>query len=343
MGNSDDPKRPYDQQQPEPRVTIMEASLKTILSKPDDRAIAMAVDVLNNGGCVAFPTETVYGLGADARNSAAVAAIYAAKGRPSFNPLIVHVPSLDIAEKIAVFSDMERQLAQQFWPGPLTMVLPLRSDSGIAGLVTAGLDTVAIRVPQGETAHRLLMAFNGPIAAPSANPSGQLSPTKAAHVYNGLSGKVNMILDGGDCSVGLESTIIRRVNDTQIALLREGGFDPDRLPFEVIKPSIDPDRPSAPGQLLSHYAPQTPLRLNADMASSDELLLGFGPINATLNLSLTGNVIEAAANLFDFLHQMDAIAGTQNAASIAVSPIPMHGLGAAINDRLQRAAAPRNF
>jgi L-threonylcarbamoyladenylate synthase len=222
------------------------------------------------------------------------------------------------------------------------LVLPLRADSGISGLVTAGLDTVAIRVPQGDTAHKLLSAFNGPIAAPSANPSGQLSPTKAAHVMKGLNGKVDMILDGGDCSVGLESTIIRIIGD-KIAILREGGLDPARIPFEITTQTINPDEPDAPGQLLSHYAPTAALRLNADAVNEGEMLLGFGAVDATLNLSPSGNLNEAAANLFDYLHQLDALATEGDPRSIAVSPIPNTGLGVAINDRLQRAAAPRNF
>ena len=317
--------------------------MKTILTPPTETALQQATRVLNDGGCVAFPTETVYGLGADARNSNAIAAIYAAKGRPSFNPLIVHVPNIETAETIAVFSPQARTIADQFWPGPLTLVLPLHPHAGISSLVTAGLDTVAIRVPQGETAHKLLTEFGGPIAAPSANPSGQLSPTKATHVLKGLEGKVHMILDGGDCTVGLESTIIRFESDG-IAVLREGGLDPAQLPYDLITTAVNPDRPDAPGQLLSHYAPDTPLRLNAKAAKDGELLLGFNDVQgASLNLSASGDVVEAAANLFDYLHQMDALAVTNKARGVAVSPIPTKGLGAAINDRLQRAAAPRNF
>ena len=317
--------------------------MKTVSTTPDATSIDQAAKILSAGGCVAFPTETVYGLGANARDGNAVAAIYAAKGRPSFNPLIVHVPNIDVAQTIAHFSPEALKIAKMFWPGPLTLVLPLRDDSGISSLVSAGLNTVAIRVPKGDIALNLLTAFDGPIAAPSANPSGQLSPTKAAHVLKGLNGKVDMILDGGDCSVGLESTIIRLI-DNKFAVLREGGLDTALIPLEEISEVSNPDRPVAPGQLLSHYAPSVPLRLNANEPHSDEMLLGFGDVaNAVLNLSLSGDLNEAAANLFDLLHQLDELATKESGKTIAVSPIPQNGLGAAINDRLQRAAAPRNF
>ena len=307
--------------------------------KADTAGLVGAAGVLAHGGLVAFPTETVYGLGVDARNSAAVALLYQAKGRPSFNPLIVHVASLEIAEKYVVFDETARALARAFWPGALTLVLPLRSDAGISPLVTAGLETLAVRVPDHPVAQGLMAAFNGPIAAPSANPSGQVSATKFAHVEDQMTGRIDGIVDGGDCGVGLESTIV--ATQPAATLLRAGG-----LPVEALEAALgdtlalagETAAPSSPGQLASHYAPKGTVRLNAIDVESGETLLGFGAVDAAVNLSPSGNLVEAAARLFDALHQLNAI----GAEKIAVSPIPEHGLGRAINDRLRRAAAPRS-
>lgn len=305
---------------------------------PDPKGLAQAGALLRAGGLVSFPTETVYGLGADARDDAAVARIFEAKGRPSFNPLIVHLPDLEAAEKLCFFNDKARRFAAAFWPGAMTLVLPLKPDAGISKLVTAGLDTLAVRVPDHPVAQGVLREFAGPIAAPSANPSGRVSPTTAAHVVDVLGHKINGLVDGGPCAVGLESTIVSCVD--RPALLRAGG-----IPAEALEACLgaslvrgaDPDRPVAPGQLISHYAPVGTVRLNATDVRKGELLLGFGPVEADLNLSASGDLTEAAARLFDCLHQLDAM----GAKAIAVSPIPDRGLGCAINDRLKRAAAPR--
>ncbi len=300
--------------------------------------LAKAADLLRQGLLVAFPTETVYGLGGDARNGEAVAAIYEAKGRPSFNPLIAHVASTETAKRFVEWTDQADLLADAFWPGPLTLVLPLRPDHGISSLVTAGLDTLAVRVPAHPTAHALLTAFDGPVAAPSANPSGQISPTTAAHVRAGLEGRIAAVLDDGPCGVGLESTIVGLAGTP--ALLRPGGVALEQIE-EVLKAELHHHQPgdllTAPGQLQSHYAPDAPVRLNARSRQGDEVLLGFGPVDCDLNLSSTGNLPEAAANLFAALHKLN-----DTGRPIAVSPIPHHGLGAAINDRLRRAAAPRD-
>lgn len=306
--------------------------------KPDAAGYAQAADILAAGGLVSFGTETVYGLGADARNDAAVAGIYAAKGRPSFNPLIVHVLDRVAAETYCEFNDDARALAVGFWPGALTLVLPLRAGAAVSKLVTAGLDTLAIRVPDHPVAQGLLGRFGGPVAAPSANPSGRISPTTAAHVIAGLDGKIDAVIDGGACGVGVESTIVSCVGHP--ALLRAGGIPAEALTACLGKTLLmpdDPDTPQSPGQLASHYAPQGHVRLNATTVTDDEVLLGFGHVTATLNLSPKGDLTEAAARLFDCLHQLDAMGATR----IAVSPIPDHGLGRAINDRLKRAAAPR--
>lgn len=300
--------------------------------------INRAAEILRGGGLVAFPTETVYGLGADARDGRAVAQIFAAKSRPAFNPLIIHVATLKVAQEIAVFNEHAMRLAAAFWPGPLTLVLPLRPEAGLSPLVSAGLPTVGIRLPEHPIAQQLLTAFDGPVAAPSANQSGKISPTTAAHVAAGLTGRIDAILDAGACSVGLESTIIGF--DPVPTLLRTGG-----LPIEAVEACLgaplashtNSTTPSAPGQLTSHYAPTAPLRLNATTKRADEVKLGFGlDDDADLNLSLSGDLVEAAANLFQYLHQLDA-----KNAPIAVAPIPAKGLGLAINDRLTRAAAPR--
>jgi len=297
-----------------------------------------AAKLLADGHLVAFPTETVYGLGADARNGRAVAAIYAAKGRPSFNPLIVHLADAETARTHVTWSDAAQKLADAFWPGPLTLVLPLRPGHGISDLVTAGLDTLAVRVPAHPTARALLRAFDGPIAAPSANPSGRISPTTAAHVLAGLSGRIAAVVDDGPCAVGLESTIVG-LSGTPV-LLRPGGLAAEAIEA-VLGTELVRNAPgggiSAPGQLLSHYAPAERVRLNAEAPQPGELFLGFGPMDCDLNLSPTGDLEEAAAALFGHLHALDA-----RARPIAVAPIPDHGLGAAINDRLRRAAAPRD-
>ena len=309
----------------------------------DAAGIARAAELLRAGGLVAFPTETVYGLGGDARNDRAVAGIYAAKGRPQFNPLIVHVADLTMAERFAVFSDQARDIAQAFWPGPLTLVLPLRPEAGISDLVTAGLETVAIRLPAHPVARALLTAFGGPLAAPSANPSGKISPTRAEHVMDGLSGKIAGVVDGGACAVGVESTILSL---DPPRLLRPGGIPAEALEEALRQPletGGDAAKPNAPGQLTSHYAPGAGVRLEATEARAGEVWIGFGPgtAGADLNLSASGDLVEAAANLFAVLRAADRLAQERGASLIAVAPIPEKGLGRAINDRLRRAAAPR--
>lgn len=303
----------------------------------DAAGIAEAVDILRAGGLVALPTETVYGLGADARHDHAVARIFEAKGRPTFNPLIVHVKDVETARQFVEWSDTADRLASAFWPGPLTLVLPLKRGTGLSPLVTADLPTLAIRMPAHPLAQSLLHAFDGPIAAPSANPSGRISPTTPAHVLAGLDGKIDAVLDGGPCDVGLESTIIG-LSETP-RLLRPGGLP--AAPIEAalgapLETYSEGDPLNAPGQMVSHYAPKASVRLNATHAKPGELLLGFGSIEGDLSLSRGGDLIEAAANLFGHLHTLDA-----KGAPIAVAPIPDIGLGLAINDRLRRAAAPR--
>jgi L-threonylcarbamoyladenylate synthase len=300
-----------------------------------------AANLLRDGHLVAFPTETVYGLGADATNADAVAKVYIAKGRPSFNPLIVHVASLEKAQRIAVFDEEALKLAQAFWPGPLSLVLPVRADAGICDLVTAGLDTIAIRIPAHPLAAELLRTADRPIAAPSANPSGQISPTTAAHVLAGLTGKIDAVLDGGACDVGVESTIL---GTSPATLLRAGGISVEDISSLLGRPIIarnEADPLSAPGQMLSHYAPNASLRMNATSVKTDEILLGYGDIEADLNLSKSGDPVEAAKNLFSYLRKADDLAAAKG-KRIAVSPIPNAGLGLAINDRLTRAAAPRD-
>lgn len=304
-----------------------------------EAGIARAARLLRAGELVAFPTETVYGLGADATSGPAVAAIYAAKGRPSFNPLIVHVADAEAARRHVVWSDMAERLAGAFWPGPLTLVLPLAPDHGIASLVTAGLETLAVRVPAQPSAQALLRAVDRPVAAPSANPSGRISATTALHVAAGLGPRVAAILDDGPCPVGLESTILGIASEGPV-LLRPGGLATERIEDllgETLRQREDSEGLSAPGQMLSHYAPAAAVRLNANAARAGEVLLGFGPMDCDLNLSPTGDLAEAAANLFDHLHRLDA-----TGRPIAVAPVPVQGLGLAINDRLRRAAAPRD-
>ena len=313
----------------------------TVTLSPDDAGIARAASLLGAGELVAFPTETVYGLGGDARSDRAVARIYEAKGRPSFNPLIVHLPDLAAVEAIAEIGPRARQLALAFWPGPLTLVLPLREGAGISPLVTAGLATVAVRVPAHPLAHRLLQAFAGPVAAPSANPSGRVSPTRAAHVLEGLSGRIAAVLDGGACAVGLESTIV--LADPEPVLLRPGGIAVEALEAVLGSPlSVggDAGKPTSPGQLVSHYAPEAKVRLDATEARPGELLVGFGEVKGALSLSESGDLVEAAARLFHILREADRLAGP--GGRIAFAPVPETGLGRAINDRLRRAAAPRD-
>jgi len=302
--------------------------------------IGLAADALRRGELVAFATETVYGLGADATNGQAVAAIYEAKGRPSFNPLIVHVPTAEAAMRLGQFNADARKLAGAFWPGPLTIVVERAAGCAVSELVSAGLNSIAIRVPGHEGARRLLEAAGVPVAAPSANRSGQISPTRPEHVLAGLEGRIWGVLDMGACEVGLESTIVSCLGEEPV-LLRPGGISREQLDVVLGKPvSIDagnPLAPVAPGQLESHYAPNARVRLNATSAREGEVMLGFGNVDGAMNLSPSGDLKEAAANLFAMLHALD----TTGAAAIAVAPIPDIGLGAAINDRLNRAAAPR--
>jgi len=301
----------------------------------DAGGLARAARLLGQGGLVAFPTETVYGLGADATNDTAVARIFDAKGRPSFNPLIVHVPDLAAARAIATLGPEAERLASAFWPGALTLVLPVRPGA-VSRLVTAGLETVAVRIPAHPLARDLLRAAATPIAAPSANPSGRVSPTRAAHVAAGLEGRIDAILDGGPCDVGVESTITDPGPPPR--LLRAGGIPAEAIEAALGTPlAAAPDTITAPGQLASHYAPRGTIRLNVTDPQPGESHLGFGPGPADLTLSASGDLVEAAANLFDILHKLDAM-GT---AHISVAPIPDTGLGRAINDRLRRAAAPR--
>jgi len=298
--------------------------------------IARAAQMLRDGLLVAFPTETVYGLGADARNGTAVAGIFAAKGRPRFNPLIVHVRDLAEAERHALFSPAARRLAEKFWPGALTLVLPRRAGTPLSELVSAGLDSVALRVPAHPVAADLLREAAIPIAAPSANLSGRISATTAAHVAGGLGDKIDLILDGGATSLGVESTVVGFDGEIPI-LLRPGAIAREAIE-EIAGPLHAPDAAiRSPGQLESHYAPRAALRLNARTINGGEVLLGFGASReAKLNLSPTGDLREAASNLFAMLHELDS-----QALRIAVAPIPETGLGEAINDRLRRAAAPR--
>jgi len=291
-------------------------------------AIAEAAARITRGECVAVPTETVYGLAADAGNAAAVAGIYAAKGRPAFNPLIVHVPDLAAAEGLAVFDADARDLAARFWPGPLTLVLPLRDDAGIASLVTAGLSTIALRVPRHRAMQALLAATGRPLAAPSANASNGLSPTRAVHVAASLGDRVPLIIDDGGCEAGLESTIV-----AGRTILRPGPIAAGDFPFAMARRPHDAAI-TAPGQLATHYAPAKPLRLEATAARPDEWLIGYDSITGDDMLSASGDLVEAAARLFDALHRADA----SDRAAIAVAPIPDEGLGEAINDRLRRAA-----
>ena len=305
----------------------------------DPAVIEEAVALLKAGGLVAMPTETVYGLAADAGNADAIARLYAAKGRPRFNPLIAHVAGPSMAWRLAGWPDLAEQLAEAFWPGPLTLVLPKRPDAPIADIANAGLDSIALRAPRHTAAQALIRAFDGPLVAPSANPSGGISPTTAQHVADGLGDRIDLILDGGACPVGLESTVIALLGGLP-TLLRPGGLP--RRQIEAITGRLEEPGSSetllAPGMMKSHYAPNAAMRLNAETAEAGEVLLGFGAIRGDLNLSAAGDLAEAATGLFAALRALDA----RGAARIAVAPIPAEGLGEAINDRLQRAAAPKD-
>ncbi len=310
------------------------------MALPED--IAAAAQALRQGKLVAFPTETVYGLGADATNDAAVARVYAAKGRPSFNPLIAHVPDSEQAFALGTFSAEAKALAKAFWPGPLSIVAPRAADCPVSLLASAGLDSIAMRVPSHPVALDLLKAVGRPVVAPSANPSGRISPTTAEHVRRHLKDKLAMVLDGGRCRVGVESSVVSFM-EGEPKLLRQGGV-PRREIEKVLGHEIAVEshsaRPHAPGQLMSHYAPHAELRLNAEAPREGEAYLGFGPLHAhgPWTLSAKGDLVEAAAALFRLLHEIDAT----GVARIAVAPVPHHGLGEAINDRLLRAAAPRH-
>ena len=330
----------------------MNVGLKTQILPAGEAAVAAAARILAAGGLVAFPTETVYGLGADATNAAAIARLYQAKGRPAFNPLIAHVGDIDAARRIARFDAQATALAKAFWPGPLTLVLPKAEDCPVADLATAGLETIAIRVPAHRIARDILRAFGGPVVAPSANLSGHVSPTTSAHVQSDLAGRIDLIVDGGPVEVGVESTIVGCFDAP--VLLRPGGLPRGEiervLGRALAQPPEEADRdagqPLAPGMLASHYAPRTKVRLNAGSLGSGEALLAFGPDavpgvdagTAVMNLSVGGDLAEAAANLFGYLRALD----TKGARAIAVMPIPHHGLGEAINDRLRRAAVERD-
>jgi L-threonylcarbamoyladenylate synthase len=323
----------------------MNAEPGTRVLSAEKASIEAAAACLREGGLVAFPTETVYGLGADAGNGRAVARLYAAKGRPAFNPLIAHVADFAAARRVAVFDADAEKLAAAFWPGPLTLVLPKRPDSGVADLALAGLDSVAVRVPDHPVAQALLKAFDGPVVAPSANRSGHVSPTDAAHVMADLRGRIDLVIDAGPSAVGVESTIVSCLGVP--TLLRPGGLAREQIErvlghaLSAAAAPADDDAPLAPGMLASHYAPKAGVRLDAQTPREGEALLAFGPApefsGSTFNLSPRGDLIEAAANLFSHLRALDAA----GAKTIAVMSVPRHGLGEAINDRLARAAAPK--
>jgi L-threonylcarbamoyladenylate synthase len=305
-----------------------EPTQSRVISFSND-AIEEAARLILAGEPVAVPTETVYGLAADATNAQAVARIYEAKGRPSFNPLIVHVPDQPAAEAIGEFDEQARALATEHWPGPLTLVVPLRPDAAVASLVTAGLPTIALRVPAHPAMQALLQAVGRPLAAPSANASGRISPTRATHVLASLKGRIALIIDGGATERGIESTIVAATGGP-LRLLRRGPIEVEAL---EIMGGVE-----APGMLASHYAPSKPLRIDAMEARDGEYLIGFGPVKGDATLSASGDPVEAAAKLFDLLHEADA----SREPRIAVAPIPGDGLAAAIRDRLTRAAAPRS-
>ncbi|KYK48664.1 translation factor Sua5 [Bradyrhizobium liaoningense] len=329
----------------------MKTGLETLILPDGEAGAEAAARALAAGGLVAFPTETVYGLGADAANATAIAHLYAAKGRPAFNPLIAHVADIAAARRIGRFDARALKLAEAFWPGPLTLVVPKTEGCPVADLATAGLDTVAIRIPAHKVAQAILRAFGGAVVAPSANISGHVSPTLAAHVASDLSGRIDLIVDGGPVTVGVESTIVGCFDVPM--LLRPGGLSRERieavLGAPLARPSVEAElsdsQPLAPGMLASHYAPRANVRLNAREVAPGEALLAFGPARlpgvdaaaAVMNLSPTGDLDEAAANLFGYLRSLDARAPR----AIAVMTIPEQGLGEAINDRLRRAAVAR--
>jgi L-threonylcarbamoyladenylate synthase len=298
--------------------------------------IALAAEILSEGGLVAIPTETVYGLAADAANPEAVARLYEAKGRPRFNPLIAHVSSWEMAEREAEFSPLARTCAEAFWPGPLTLVLPARSGGRVSDLARAGLETLAVRWPKHRAAAALIEVFGRPLVAPSANRSGHVSPTRAEHVAEDLAERISLILDGGPCDVGMESTILG-FQDGEPVLLRPGGVATETISARLgrsVRPYSSEAGINAPGQMKSHYAPKARLRLNATAREEGEGFLAFGPfVPGDLSLSTSGDLVEAAANLFEMLRSLDT-----QFERIAVSPIPATGLGEAINDRLERAA-----
>lgn len=329
------------------RLSSTRRKTETLAANAD--GIAAAAAILRRGGLVAFPTETVYGLGADATDGKAVAGIYAAKGRPSFNPLIAHCTDLSAARSLGRFDAMAAALATRFWPGPLTLVVPSASGSPVSDLVTAGLDSVGLRVPDHPVAQALLRATGRPVAAPSANRSGRISPTSARHVLEDLDGRIDAVLDGGDTRVGVESTIVACLEDGPV-LLRPGGVPRADIELVLRRPLAEPagtsgEAPLAPGMLASHYAPAAGVRLDADAIAPGEAALLFGAAppeglehaSVALNLSASGDLVEAAANLFGMMRRLDAT----GARVIAVAPIPNEGLGEAIRDRLRRAAAPR--
>ena len=329
----------------------MNMARKTLILPAGEAATDAASRTLAAGGLVAFPTETVYGLGADASNATAIAHLYQAKGRPAFNPLIAHVPDFAHAMRIGGFDACAAKLAQAFWPGPLTLVVPKTLGCPVADLATAGLDTVAIRIPAHPVAHAILRAFGGAVVAPSANISGHVSPTQASHVESDLSGRIDLIVDGGPVAVGVESTIVGCF-ETPV-LLRPGGLPREQIEAVLGEPLgrlatnavSESGQPLAPGMLASHYAPRANVRLNATSVAPDEVLLAFGPASlpgteaavSIMNLSASGDLNEAAANLFGYLRSLDAKAPR----TIAVMPVPEIGLGEAINDRLRRAAVAR--
>jgi len=312
--------------------------LQTKIFNTSIHDLSKASELIKSGGTLAFPTETVYGLGADATNKLAVAKIFQAKGRPSFNPLIIHCFSIEQIQTFAKWSSEAQKVADKFWPGPLTMVLPLLPNNQISSLALAGLQTVAVRMPDHSVAQSILQLANTPIAAPSANPSGAVSATKAEHVISRLNGKIEGIISGYSSKIGLESTIISFLPEPSI--LRFGAIDEtdisELLGLDLKKKRKD-EKISAPGQLSSHYAPKGSIRLNSKVFKKNEVSLGFGEILCDLNLSREANLAEAASNLFDYLHKLDEM----GAEKIAVSPIPEAGIGIAINDRLRRAAAPK--
>lgn len=315
-------------------VPLESAFAMTIVAPITEKSIAEAVRILGDGGLIGLPTETVYGLAADACDGEAIAGVFAVKSRPTFNPLISHVTGVTMARTHGRFGPLAEQLAEAFWPGPLTLVLPKRANSNIHPLVTAGLDTVALRAPAHSGARQVLHGFGRPIAAPSANPSGKLSPTRAKHVADGLGDAVSLILDGGPCAIGLESTVVE-VRGERAVLLREGAITREDIEDVCGRPLLEADKTiKAPGQLLAHYAPDAPLRMNVENPAPTDFFIGFGLHDGDINLSSKGSLQEAAAALFDALAEANA----RGASAIAVAPIPEKGLGRAINDRLARAA-----